>query len=374
MRLLNETTSWKEIPISRLLSFQNGINASSDKYGKGIKYISVTDILNNNYITYECIKGLVDIDHKTLNNYSVTYGDILFQRSSDVQEDIGQSNVYLDKDNAATFGGFVIRGKKIGDYNPIFFNYMLKSPGSRRKIIRLGAGAQHYNIGQESLRTLCFFFPNEHEQEKIGELFRILDEKIKTQNKIIEDFELLKKEISNQFFSVLHKFPTGIVEEYIYYEQPQKYIVNSTEYVKKNKHTIPVLTANQAFILGYTNEITGIYDKGECIIIDDFTLDCKYVDFDFKIKSSAIKILKGNDTILTKFFYEYLKFLNLSTEEHKRHYISEVSKLPINVPPLSQQNLIVNKLDLLSQKIENEKAILNLYKEQKNYLLNNMFI
>ena len=122
---MNETTSWQEVPISRLLSFQNGINASSDKYGKGIKYISVTDILNNNYITYECIKGLVDIDHKTLNNYSVTYGDILFQRSSDVQEDIGQSNVYLDKDNAATFGGFVIRGKKIGDYNPLFFNYML---------------------------------------------------------------------------------------------------------------------------------------------------------------------------------------------------------------------------------------------------------
>ena len=216
--------------------------------------------------------------------------------------------------------------------------------------------------------------PPLNEQIKIATFLDLIERRIDTQIKIIEDFELLKKEISNQIFSVLHKFPTGIVEEYIYYEQPQKYIVNSSEYVKKNKHTIPVLTANQAFILGYTNEINGIYDKGACIIIDDFTLDCKYVDFDFKIKSSAIKILKGNDTMLTKFFYEYLKFLNLSTEEHKRHYISEVSKLPINVPPLSQQNLIVNKLDLLSQKIENEKAILNLYKEQKNYLLNNMFI
>ena len=148
MRFPNFCTPWKIIPISNLLQFQNGINGSPEQYGKGVKFISVGDILNNIYITYDNIKGLIDIDEKTLNNYSVTYGDILFQRSSEIINDIGRTNVYLDKNNIATFGGFVIRGKRIGQYNPVFFNYLLKSPSSRKSIIRLGAGAQHYNIGQ----------------------------------------------------------------------------------------------------------------------------------------------------------------------------------------------------------------------------------
>ena len=89
--------SWTLIPIKKLLRFQNGINADSTKYGKGIKYISVSDILNNQYITYDCIKGLIDIDEKTFNKFIVEYGDILFQRSSETFEDIGRANVYLTK-------------------------------------------------------------------------------------------------------------------------------------------------------------------------------------------------------------------------------------------------------------------------------------
>ena len=202
MRFPNFCTPWKIIPISNLLQFQNGINGSPEQYGKGVKFISVGDILNNIYITYDNIKGLIDIDEKTLNNYSVTYGDILFQRSSEIINDIGRTNVYLDKNNIATFGGFVIRGKKIGQYNPVFFNYLLKSPSSRKSIIRLGAGAQHYNIGQENIKTLNFYFPDEIEQAKIAYLFSKIDERIQTQIKIINDLKFLKEGISNLIFKI----------------------------------------------------------------------------------------------------------------------------------------------------------------------------
>ena len=154
LRFKEFKNEWNEITLKKLLSFKNGINGDKDSYGYGIKYISVGDILNNTYITYDKIKGLIDINDKTLKENSVEYGDMVFQRSSETFNDIGQANVYLDKKQIATFGGFVIRGKKIGNYNPLFFNYLLKSPCNRKKVIVKGAGAQHYNISQEELEKI----------------------------------------------------------------------------------------------------------------------------------------------------------------------------------------------------------------------------
>ena len=198
LRFREFTDSWTLIPIKKLLRFQNGINADSTKYGKGIKYISVSDILNNQYITYDCIKGLIDIDEKTLNKFIVEYGDILFQRSSETFEDIGRANVYLDKEHSATFGGFVIRGKKISDYNPLFFRYLLCTHNARKQTVRMGAGAQHYNIGQEGLEKICLYFPGLQEQQKISDLLSAIDNKIAVQNKIISKYEALIKGIREQ--------------------------------------------------------------------------------------------------------------------------------------------------------------------------------
>ena len=84
--------------------------------------------------------------------------------------------------------------------------------------------------------------------------------------------------------------------------------------------------------MGYTLETDGIYDKGDCIIFDDFTLDCKYVDFPFKVKSSAIKILTAKNKELLRYTFEFLKYLDLSTEEHKRHYIAETQNQEFILP------------------------------------------
>lgn len=157
------------------------------------------------------------------------------------------------------------------------------------------------------------------------------------------------------------------------YEQPNKYIVSSTEY-SKNSALTPVLTANQAFILGYTDEKTGIYKKGHCIILDDFTLDCKYVDFNFKVKSSAIKILTAKDDNLLRFIYEYIRFLNLSTTEHKRHYISEIEPMEICLPDENTINKVSSLMKSLDKKTETENSFLNNLINQKRFLLSKMFI
>ena len=164
------------------------------------------------------------------------------------------------------------------------------------------------------------------------------------------------------------------ISDLLEYEQPTKYIVSDAEYSENNELT-PVLTANKAFILGYTEETGGIYDKGECIILDDFTLDSKFVNFSFKIKSSAIKILTSKKNISLRYVFEYLNYQDLETAEHKRHYISEIEPMLISYP--TDVNVICNFCKTMSsfeQKIEIENKYLQSLLVQKKYLLSNLFI
>ena len=113
---------------------------------------------------------------------------------------------------------------------------------------------------------------------------------------------------------------------------------------------IPVLTANKAFILGYKNE-SGAYDKGKCIIFDDFTLDCKYVDFIYKINSSAIKILTANKGYNLKFAYYLLSSSNILMQGHARHYISIVQPFEAKVPNIEEQTKIDKMITNIDQLI-----------------------
>ena len=162
------------------------------------------------------------------------------------------------------------------------------------------------------------------------------------------------------------------IRDMLNYEQPSEYIVQSTEY--SDEYETPVLTANKAFILGYTDEKFGIYDKGECIILDDFTMDVKYVSFPFKVKSSAIKILTPKPGVDLYFMYEYIQYMGLVSEEHKRHYISEIEPISIAHISFNEQCAISNILRSIDNRIEVSNLELSLYNTQKQSLLSQMFI
>lgn len=129
------------------------------------------------------------------------------------------------------------------------------------------------------------------------------------------------------------------LEQIVDYEQPTAYIVNSTAY--DDSYSIPVLTAGKSFIIGYTNETTGIYSNLPCIIFDDFTTDSKLVDFPFKVKSSAMKILKIHKDIEIDYVAMFMSVTRLVGDTHKRYWISEYSKLEIPIPPKTEQKRIV---------------------------------
>ena len=176
-------------------------------------------------------------------------------------------------------------------------------------------------------------------------------------------FSLLKDEYTKSFE----------INQLLDYEQPTAYIVANDEYSTDTRLT-PVLTANKGFILGYTDEKFGIYQKGECIIFDDFTMDAKYVSFPFKVKSSAIKILTAKPNVNLRFMFEYLSYWELKSEEHKRHYISEISPLVIELPSKEKQNIIALLMTSLNNKLTIEEKAKIRYEVQKGYLLSQMFI
>ncbi|WP_297434921.1 restriction endonuclease subunit S [uncultured Alistipes sp.] len=141
------------------------------------------------------------------------------------------------------------------------------------------------------------------------------------------------------------------LEDIVDYEQPQAYIVGSTNY--SEDYSIPVLTAGKSFIIGYTNEIDGICDNLPVIIFDDFTTDSRFVDFPFKVKSSAMKILRVKKGIDIQYVGFYMSITRLVGDTHKRYWISEYSKLPIPIPPKAEQERIVQTVTDLLGKLDN---------------------
>ena len=146
------------------------------------------------------------------------------------------------------------------------------------------------------------------------------------------------------------------LEDIVDYEQPQNYIVQSTDY--NPQYRTPVLTAGKSFIIGYTNEEKGVCSNLPVIIFDDFTTDSRYVDFPFKVKSSAMKILHVKKGINIQYVCYYMSITRLIGDTHKRYWISEYSKLSIPIPPQKEQDRIINKISELFEILDNISALL----------------
>ena len=391
MRFREFIDSWTLIPIKKLLRFQNGINADSTKYGKGIKYISVSDILNNQYITYDCIKGLIDIDEKTLNRFIVEYGDILFQRSSETFEDIGRANVYLDKEHSATFGGFVIRGKKISDYNPLFFRYLLCTHNARKQTVRMGAGAQHYNIGQEGLEKICLYFPCLQEQQKISDLLFAIDNKIAVQNKIISKYETLIKGLYTKLQSKSAKKEYRICDIVKCHSVGLLSKENLTESGSKKCILYGELFTTYDEVINEIKSRTnvdGYISQGNEILFPSSTT----VDAMSLIAPSALNekgILLGGDMfvleLLPGFNNEYISYyLNTIAKRNLAKYaqgttithlyFEHIKNVLLYLPDITIQLSVASKMRKLKTKIQIEKEMLSALQKQKAFLLQSMFI
>ena len=153
------------------------------------------------------------------------------------------------------------------------------------------------------------------------------------------------------------------LDELLPYEQPQAYIVESTDY--SDTYKTPVLTAGKSFILGYTNETDGIFDELPVIIFDDFTTATQFVNFKFKVKSSAMKILHINtDLVVPKYIYYRLQTIHIDHSTHKRYWIQQFSKIKVKIPSIPEQQHIVSRIEELFSSLDNAVETLQKTKEQ----------
>ena len=193
--------------------------------------------------------------------------------------------------------------------------------------------------------------PNDEPASVLLERIQAEKEGLIKQGKIKRDKKesvIFKGEDNSYYEKYGEKLPAGWAVTnfgtFLEYEQPTKYIVRSTNY--KSSYKTPVLTAGKSFILGYTNESDSIFNDLPVIIFDDFTTESKFVDFPFKVKSSAMKILHINtDLILPKYAFYLMQTIEIDHENHQRYWISTYSQEEVALPPLKEQKRILSKLE-----------------------------
>lgn len=388
--------AWSETLFQDLFIFKNGVNASKEQYGSGIKFINVLDIINNpNGITYDSIIGSVNITSKEIDKNLVKYGDVLFQRSSETREEVGQSNVYLGKD-PVVFGGFVIRGSAQKEYDPIFMNGLLKTDSLRDQITQLSGGSTRFNIGQDSLNKVSAYLPLKEEQTKIASFLSAVDEKI---SQLTQKHELLsqyKQGMMQKLFSQQIRFKADDGSEFGEWEVIQANQIFENYSNKNHDGTLTILAATQdkgvvprdeididikssdASVLSYK-----IIEKGNFVIsLRSFQGGIEYSNY-HGICSPAYTILKSIKPIASGFYKNYLKtndFIQrlsatvIGIRDGKQISYQAFSTLMIDYPSVEEQTKIANFLSSIDQKIDVVAQQIEQAKTWKKGLLQQMFV
>ena len=343
----------------------------------GIPFFSARNVQNGrldlNYFQYIS----VELHKKLTKNTKPERGDILLTR---VGAGIGEAAVVnIDFEFSVYVSLTLIKcSKKIESE---FIKLLLNTNYYRYLATRdqfAGGGVQNLNV--QMVKDYPIPVPPLLEQKKIAQILSTWDQAISATEELLENSQKQKKALMQQlltgkkrlldenggeFSDEWQRIELGLLLDY---QQPTPYLVESTAY--SDSYETPVLTAGKTFILGYTNESSGIYqDQLPVIIFDDFTTDSKYVNFPFKAKSSAMKILTAKKGVSIKFVFEAMQMLQFTVGGHQRHWISIFSNLVIPLPNIKEQQQIAEVLSLADQEIETLQKKLDCLQQEKKALM-----
>lgn len=407
LRFPEFTEDWFEKTLSDLFTFKNGINASKEDYGHGYKFINVLDIIQNDFITHDSIIGSVNVSEEEFQKNIVEYGDILFQRSSETREEVGQANVYLDKNTPATFGGFVIRGKGLVDYDPSFMNALLKTSRSRKEITSKSGGSTRYNVGQGTLSEVKIYTTNVEEQKKIATFLTATDQRLQLLQQKKAKLEDYKKGVMQQLFSQELRFKDEGGGDFPDWEE--KKLGEMGEFkngINKSSddfgHGVPFINLMDVF--GKTvirNEKLGLVNasekeiqqyslrEGDVIFIRSSVKregvgGTIVIDADLKnTVYSGFLIRYRDDNYISKEFKKYCfwtssfrnQAISMSTTSANSNINQESLKvLKVRLPSFQEQQKIATFLTSIDQSIEKLSTLINQTMTFKKGLLQKMFV
>jgi type I restriction enzyme S subunit len=195
------------VPFAEIFAFQNGVNADKTSYGKGIPFVNVLEAITRSHIFGPEIPGRVSLSEPVAETYAVKYGDVLFNRTSETQEEVGLAAAYVGEQRVV-FGGFVIRGRPLGRHlDAIYAGYALRAPAIRSQIIPMGQGAIRANIGQQNLRLAVAPVPSAAEQRAIAEALSDVDGLLGGLDRLIAKKRDLKQAAMQQLLTGQTRLP-----------------------------------------------------------------------------------------------------------------------------------------------------------------------
>ena len=324
--------NWKWFRLGNLIRIKSGNGLSSNKMKKGEIPVYGGNGVNGYHSEY-------NVSEPTL-----VIGRVGFYCGS----------VHITPEKAwITDNAFIVTYSK-KHFDITFLKYLLMNTDLRQN----DSSTAQPVISGTKIYNLLIPVPPIEEQRRISNLLSNLFNKFEKIDEHYQAFNNYKESIKTKIYKMAvngeiikkSEWAEDVLENILVYEQPTKYIVSSEKY--NNDYKTPVLTAGKTFILGYTNEEKGIFNKLPVIIFDDFTTASKYVDFPFKVKSSAMKILNCNPEMNIKFYYYLLQSLDYDASTHKRYWISEFAPMTVPVPPKEEQDKIVEKVEQLLNLID----------------------
>lgn len=373
---------WEKSDLTHLITIKHGFAFKSEFYSDKGQYVLLTP--GSFYET----GGFRDQGSKTKyyigdipDGYILSQGDMLLAMTEQAEGLLGsalfvpENNRYLHNQRLGLVQ--ILNQEKVcKDFLYLFFN----SPSIRKQITEQSTGTKVKHTSPDRLCSVIGLIPPLKEQQKIAEIISSWDQAISATERLLENSQQQKKALMQQLLTgkkrLLDENGVKFSDEWqrielgllLDYQQPTPYLVESTAY--SDSYETPVLTAGKTFILGYTNESSGIYqDQLPVIIFDDFTTDSKYVNFPFKAKSSAMKILTAKKGVSIKFVFEAMQMLQFTVGGHQRHWISIFSNLVIPLPNKKEQQQIAEVLSLADQEIETLQKKLDCLQQEKKALM-----
>jgi type I restriction enzyme, S subunit len=364
---------WDVKKISEITSlmtngFVGTIKSQYTELNNGVLYIQGYNVWENSF-NFNGIKRVKKEFHQAHLKSCLQEGDLLTIQTGD----IGVTTVVPRELVGSNCHALIITRFKKGKAAPKFYSYYFNSIYGRQRLkeIETGSTMKHINVGH--MIDLFIPIPPVEEQTAIAKALSDADALITSLEKLIAKKQNIKQGAMQQLLQPKKGWLEKKLDDYLDYEQPTEYIVTDTEYNDNNQ--TPVLTAGKSFVLGYTNEEFGIFRNVPVIIFDDFTTATKYVDFHFKVKSSAMKILTPkNADVNLRFVYEIMQRIDypMGLGDHKRHWIGEYRHIEIKVPLPEEQNRIAHILGDMDKEIEKLHQQLAKYKMVKQGMMQNL--
>lgn len=387
---------WVIEKLGSIGKFKNGINKSADDFGFGHPFVNLMDVFGKPEIRGNESFGLINSTEIDKKEYSLVEGDVLFIRSSVKPSGVGLTTVVMSDLKETVYSGFLIRFRTDKQLVTEFKKHCFYEESFRVRVISNSTVSANTNINQDALKDIYFVFPSsKKEQTAIANALSDVDALISELEKLIAKKQAIKTATMQKLLTGRTRLPqfalrddgtptnssgtplliekgdagTGgpkgeghdglrkstkpselgeipedweVVElgKLLAYEQPTNYLISHTKFLDEGLY--PVLTAGKSFILGYTNEEHGVFTNLPVIIFDDFTTDSKFVDFPFKAKSSAMKMLKPiNKNTPLSLIYNLLNSVDYLVGDHKRHWIGEFQFLNVAIPSKENEQIAI---------------------------------